>query len=222
MQGIRRKLGRAPTRKAAVTRDELVKMLATLPDSLQGKRDKAVLLMGFAGAFRRSEIVALNVEDVHIGKRAARITLKRSKTDQEGKGIVKHIPRLADLTLCPVGALQDWLDAANIQSGAIFRKVDRWGHVQRDRLNDREIARTVKRAATLAGLDARQFSGHSLRAGFVTQSANDNTPVLAIAQVTGHRSLATLQGYIRDAAGVEQIDAIRRAFGESYQNEVKQ
>lgn len=217
MQGIRRKLGCKPQQKAAVTRGELLKMLGTLPDSLPGKRDKAILLLGFAGAFRRSELVGLNVEDAHFGAADMTILLRRSKTDQEGKGAVKRIPALGNASLCPVRALKDWLDAAQIQSGAVFRSVDRWGHVRRGRLTDKVIALTVKRAATAAGLDARQFAGHSLRAGFVTQSANDNTPMLTIAEVTGHKSLEVLRRYIRDA-GLGQLTAIRRAFGETGDN----
>jgi integrase len=213
MQGIRRKLGCKPQQKAAVTRGELVKMLGTLPDGLPGKRDKAILLLGYGGAFRRSELVGLNVEDVRFGAADMTVTLRHSKTDQEGKGATKRIPTLDDVTLCPVRALKDWLDAAQIQSGAVFRGVDRWGHVRHGRLTDKVIALTVKRAATAAGLDARQFAGHSLRAGFVTQSARDNTPEWAIAEVTGHKSREVLRRYIRDA-GLGQLTAIRRAFGE--------
>jgi integrase len=214
MQGIRRKLGCASQQKAPVTRGELSRMISTLSDDLAGKRDKAILLVGFAGAFRRGELVGLNVEDVRFGAADLTINLRRSKTDQEGHGAVKRIPMLDNPTLCPVRALKDWLDAAQIKSGALFRAIDRWGHARRDRLNDRAIALIVKRAAKAAGLDTRQFAGHSLRAGFVTQAANDQTPEWAIAEVTGHKSRAVLQRYIRDA-GRGQLTAIRRAFGET-------
>jgi integrase len=117
-----------------------------------------------------------------------------------------------DAAVCPVRALKAWLDAAQIQSGAVFRAIDRWGYVRQARLTDRAIALIVKRAAVAAGLDPRQFAGHSLRAGFVTQAAADNTPEWAIAEVTGHKSREVLQKYIRDA-GRGQLDAIRRALG---------
>jgi site-specific recombinase XerD len=215
MQGIRRKLGCAPNQKAPITRRELLKMLATCGNDLVGKRDRALLLLGFAGAFRRSELAALNVEDVRFGADDAVIVLRRSKTDQEGHGAVKRVPMLDDAAICPVRALREWLDAAHIESGAVFRRVDRWGHAH-ERLTDRAIAIIVKRAAMAAGLDARQFAGHSLRAGFVTQAVADGTPEWAIAEVTGHKSRQVLQRYIRDA-GRGQLAAIRRALGEMTQ-----
>ncbi len=214
MQGIRRKLGRPPQQKAPLLRDDLAHLVNMLPDSLAGKRDKAILLLGFAGAFRRSELVTLNVEDVRFSSREMVITLQRSKTDQEGAGSKKRIPKLQDPTLCPVRALQDWLNLGDIHSGALFRPVDRWGHARSNRLTSRIVAIIIKQSAERAGLDPRQFAGHSLRAGFVTQAANDQTPEWAIAEVTGHRSRAVLQRYIRDA-GVGQVRAIRKAFGES-------
>lgn len=171
MQGIRRTLGCAPVKKSPITRDELTRMLATLGDSLQAKRDKAMLLVGFAGAFRRSELAGLNVDDVRFGARDMLITLRRSKTDQDGEGITKRVPMLRDATVCPVRALRDWLNTAQIKSGALFRAIDRWGHPRQGRLDDKTIAFVVKRAATSAGLEARQFAGHSLRAGFATQAA---------------------------------------------------
>jgi integrase len=214
MQGIRRSLGCAPHQKAPITRAELVRMLDALGNDLAGARDRAILLLGFAGAFRRSELVALNVEDVRFGADDVTITIRRSKTDQEGHGAVKRVPMLGadDAAVCPARALKAWLDAAQIQSGAVFRAIDRWGHARRERLNDRAITLVIKRAATAAGLDARQFAGHSLRAGFVTQAAADNTPEWAIAEVTGHKSREVLQKYIRDA-GRGQLVAIRRALG---------
>ena len=224
MQGIRRKLGCAAQQKSPILRNDLVKMIDALPDTLQGKRDRAILLLGFAGALRRSETVGLNTDDVRFGTDAMTITLRRSKTDQEGKGTTKRIPKLDDEKLCPVRALQAWLDGACIQSGPVFRSFDRWGHARTTRLTDKAIALIIKRVATSAGLDARQFAGHSLRAGFVTQAATDRTPEWAIAEVTGHKSRAILQRYIRDA-GLGQMSAIRRAFGEqdtTLSNEVVQ
>ena len=213
MQGIRRKLGCAPIKKSPIARDELARMLATLGDSLQAKRDKAILLVGYAGAFRRSELAGLNVEDVRFTTKDALITLRRSKTDQEGEGTTKRIPMLTNANLCPVRALRDWLDAAQIKSCALFRAIDRWGNARGGRLDYKSIALIIKRAATAAGLEARQFSGHSLRAGFATQAATDNAPEWEIAEVTGHKSPAVLRGYIRNA-GLGQMRAIRRAFGE--------
>ncbi len=213
MSGIRRTLGTAPQQKAPITRRELARMIAAAPDNLRGARDRAILLLGYAGAFRRSELVALDVEDARITDADMTITLRRSKTDQEGHGAKKRIPRLGDTPLCPVRAVQQWLNASGVESGALFRAVDRWGHVRADRISDKVIALVVKEAAQAAGLEPRQFAGHSLRAGFVTQAAQDDVPEWQIAEVTGHKSRAVLQRYIRDA-GLGQVRAIRRALGE--------
>lgn len=213
MAGIRRTLGTAPQQKAPITRAELAKMIDATPHDLRGARDRAILLLGYAGAFRRSELAALEIEDVRFLEDAMLVTVRRSKTDQEGHGATKRIPQLDDAALCPVRAVREWLDAARLESGALFRAIDRWGHPRANGMTDRVIALVVKDAAQRAGLEPRQFAGHSLRAGFVTQAATDQAPEWAIAEVTGHKSRAVLQRYIRDA-GLGQMQAIRRAFGE--------
>jgi len=210
MRGIRRRHGQPPVQRDPLTLNDLRAMLRTCGDDLAGLRDKALLLVGFAGALRRSEIVALDVEHVRLNG-VLRITIARSKTDQEGQGITKTIPRLADAELCPVRALRAWLDAAGIASGPIFRSVNRWGKLGR-RLSPYDVARIVKRRAEAAGLDARMLAGHSLRAGFATQAALAGLDPIAIAEVTGHRNLNTLRKYIR-AAGRLQADAISRVMG---------
>jgi len=210
MRGIRRVHGQPPAQREPLTLDDLRALVRACGDDLPGLRDKALLLVGFAAALRRSEIVALDVEHVRING-VLRITIARSKTDQEGQGITKTIPRLADAELCPVRALRAWLDAAGIASGAIFRSVNRWGKVGA-RLSAYDVARIVKRRAEAAGLDARMLAGHSLRAGFATVAALAGLDAVAIAEVTGHRSLDTLRRYIR-AAGRVQADAISRVMG---------
>jgi site-specific recombinase XerD len=210
MRGIRRVHGQPPAQREPLTLDDLRALVRACGDDLPGLRDKALLLVGFAAALRRSELVALDVEHIRLNG-VLRITLTRSKTDQEGQGITKTIPRLADAELCPVRALRAWLDAAGIASGAIFRSVNRWGKVGA-RLSAYDVARIVKRRAEAAGLDARMLAGHSLRAGFATQAALAGLDPIAIAEVTGHRNLNTLRKYIR-AAGRVQADAISRVMG---------
>jgi site-specific recombinase XerD len=210
MRGIRRRHGQPPVQRDPLTLNDLRAMLRTCGDDLAGLRDKALLLVGFAAALRRSELVALDVEHVRLNG-VLRITIARSKTDQEGQGITKTIPRLADAELCPVRALRAWLDAAGIRSGAIFRSINRWGKVGA-RLSAYDVARIVKRRAQAAGRDARLLAGHSLRAGFATVAALAGLDPLAIAEVTGHRNLNTLRKYIR-AAGRVQADAISRVMG---------
>ena len=213
LTGIRRELGTAPAQKAPAMRTDLARMLASLPDSLAGRRDRALLLLGFAGAFRRSELVALDVADLRFNAGGLVIVLRRSKTDQEGQGALKHVPQLSEAALCPVRALQAWLDSAGIVSGPVFRKVDRWGVVGARRLAPGAVAELIKRAATAAGMEPRQFAGHSLRAGFATQAAADDVDTLAIREVTGHKSDAMLARYVR-SGGAQARTAVRRALGE--------
>ena len=171
MRGIRRAKGIAPNGKAPILTPLLWQMVAALPDDLPGLRDKALLLIGFAGAFRRSEIVGLQVRDVQIGDAGLIVTLRRSKTDQEGVSFTKGIPvGTSDLT-CPKCALEAWLQLAGITSGPIFRPVDRWGHVGTRGLSSLGVARAVKRALTAKDVDTTDYSGHSLRAGLVTHLA---------------------------------------------------
>ena len=212
MAGIRRRLGTAPRKKAPVTRDELKKMIAQLPSDLISVRDKALLLVGWAGAFRRSELVALDMADVRITDKIA-ITVRRSKTDQEGKGLVKIIPMLDDAQICPTRALKAWLAQSQIQSGPLFRGVDRHGHVH-GRLSDKSVALIVKKSARRAGLSAFDFAGHSLRSGFITEAANAGVESRDIMAQTGHKSEVVMRGYIQDA-GLGAAGAVRAAFGET-------
>jgi integrase len=172
-------------------------MCSHLPAGLVGIRDRGILLIGFAGAFRRSELVGLNIDDLEFVEDGARLTNRRSKTDQEGAGEVVGISR--GVNLCPIQALRVWLSASTIRSGAIFRSVTRHGRVQPDRLTDQVVALVVKRYSAAAGLDPAMYSGHSLRAGLVTQAALNGVPEYAIMQQTRHKSAEMLRRYIRDA-----------------------
>ena len=173
-------------------------MVATLPDNLLGLRDRALLLIGFAGAFRRSELVSLDVEDVEECAEGLRVTLRRSKTDQEGAGEVKGIPYGRKLETCPVRALRAWLEAAGITAGPIFRSVNRHGQVQPGRLSDKAVALVVKRAAEAAGFDATRYAGHSLRTGLTTSAAAAGVQERDIMRQTGHRSVNMVRRYIRE------------------------
>ena len=198
--GIRRVLGTAQQGKAAATTGELRAMVGTLPASLLGKRDRALLLLGFAGAFRRSELVGLDVCDVQFNRDGAVITLRRSKTDQEGQGMKKGIPYGSKADTCPVRALRNWLQAAAISDGPLFRSVNRHGQVQTGRLSDKAVALVVKRAAKAASLDAATFAGHSLRAGLATAAAAAGVSERAIMAQTGHKSVNMVRRYIREGS----------------------
>jgi integrase len=210
--GIGRENGTAPDRKAPITADTLRQLVSVQPPTLAGTRNKAILLVGFAGAFRRSELVALNYSDIALWPQRLEIIVRRSKTDQEGKGMKRIIPAIDDAAICPVKAMTDWLVASEIKRGPLFRKVDRWGNIRSKRVTGHAVAVIIKNAALAAGLDRAQFSGHSLRAGFVTQAAGNGVAEWQIQEVTGHKSTTVLRGYIRDE-GLGQQEAIRRALG---------
>ncbi len=196
VRGIRRAHGTAPRRMAPAT-SECVIAMAPRPDgTLVTLRDRALLLLGFAGAFRRSELVALDVADVEEVAEGLRVTIRRGKTDQEGRGTVIAIVR--GKMACPVAALRAWLEAAEIAEGPLFRPIRRGGHVQPFRLTDRSVANIVKHHAEGAGLDPDQFSGHSLRAGFLTSAAKRGASLFKMMATSRHRSTDTLAGYVRD------------------------
>jgi len=156
------------------------------------------LLSGFAGAFRRSELVALTLADVEYVKQGLVIHLRTSKTDQEGQGRKVAIP-YARGAICPVLALQEWLEAAEINDGPVFRPVNRHGIVADVALNAQAVALVVKARAKAVGLDPQKFAGHSLRSGLVTSAAQHGVSSWKIRQQTGHASDAMLARYIRDA-----------------------
>lgn len=197
MKGIRNAKGIRPEQKAAAVTSDIQAMVQALPDNLLGVRDKALLLVGFAGAFRRSELVALDVEDLEWRADGLAILLKSSKTDQEAEGHTKGI-HYGHGETCPVRALQAWLEEADITSGPVFRAVNRHGQVQPGRLSDRTVARVVKRTAEAAGLDPDRYSGHSLRAGLATSAAAAGAQERDIMKQTGHKSVQMVRRYIRD------------------------
>ena len=205
MKGIRRRVGTAPTQKAAATVDVLQMLLARTPDTLTGKRDRALLALGFAGAFRRSELVALDVEDLREDPEGLRVTVRRSKVDQEGRGFEKAIPH--GRFVRPVALVREWLAAAGITSGPVFRPVSRSGNVRQiqhgvefePRLTDRSVANIVQSYCAAAGLDASTFGAHSLRAGYITSAAERGADLARIMDQSGHRNADTVLGYIRRA-----------------------
>jgi integrase len=200
MDGIRRDKGTKQASKAAATVGVVREMVATLEPDLAGKRDRALLLVGFAGAFRRSELASLDVADIQYVPQGLVVTLRRSKTDQTGEGRKVGIPYGVSMDTCPVRSLKAWLDAAQITEGAIFRPIDRWGHIQEGRLTGHSVARVVKRAAEAAGLDPELFGGHSLRAGLATSAAAEGATERQIMQQTGHKSERMVRRYIRDGS----------------------
>lgn len=196
--GIRRTVGTAQRQAAPVLVGDLRSMVGAVSEGIAGLRDRALLLVGFAGGFRRSELVALEVADLDFGTDGLTVTLRRSKTDQEGEGRKVGLPYGNAPATCPVRSLRAWLEAASVSAGPVFRAVHTHGQI-RGALSGRDVARIVKRTATAAGMDAARFSGHSLRAGLATSAAKAGKSERAIMAQTGHRSSAMVRRYIRDA-----------------------
>jgi integrase len=173
-------------------------MLEKLPGTRVGLRDRALLLLGFAGAFRRSELVSLDVADLEFTWAGLIVTLRKSKTDQEGRSRRLGIPYGSSEQTCPVRSLQAWLESARITDGPVFRSMDRFHRVQPGRLSDKAVALVVKRRAKSVGLDPSRYAGHSLRAGLATSAAAAGASERVIMSQTGHRSADMVRRYIRE------------------------
>jgi site-specific recombinase XerD len=197
LKGIKREKGVAQKKKAPATAERIESMIAHCPDTLAGRRDKALLLLGFAGAFRRSELVALTVNDIERTPEGIKVTIRKSKTDQEGEGQVIAIPN--GTRFRGVDSLMAWLDAANITEGYLFRPIKKGGLVQTMALTDRSVASIVKLYAGKAGLTVDDFSGHSLRSGFITSGAAAGADLFKLMEVSRHKKPETVIGYVRES-----------------------
>jgi integrase len=202
MQGVRRTFGVAQRRVRALVKDDLLEILVSVKKNkpLKAARDKALLLLGFAGAFRRSELVALSVEDVTPHAHGLELLIRRSKTDQEGQGRTVFIPLAKSEERCPVTALRAWLEASGIANGPLFRPIDRHDNLSGLKpLTPQAVALIVKAAVRGArGVDAANcVAGHSLRAGFITEAATAGLQVHVIMGQSGHTSLDMVMRYIR-------------------------
>ena len=172
--------------------------MSQMPDTIMGIRDRAILLVGFAGGFRRSEIVALDRCDLEFRREGLVVSIRRSKTDQEGAGRKIGIPFGSNLDTCPIRSLQDWLDRSHITGDALFRPINRHGKISSQRLSAAAVAEIVKRHAEAIGLNAEAFAGHSLRSGLATSAAMAGASERSIMNQTGHRSVTMVRRYIRD------------------------
>lgn len=196
--GIKRTIGSAEVGVSPVMDADLRLMLSCLRDGVIGVRDRALLLLGFTSAMRRSEIVALNVEDVQVLTEGLRIMIRRSKTDSEARGEVVAVPRGNHPETCVVEALEAWYRLSGIESGAIFRAVNRHGRIASERLSSKAVALVVKEMAGRIGLNGDRFAAHSLRSGFCTSAARAGVPERIIQLTTRHRSVQVLRRYIRE------------------------
>ena len=202
LRGIARTHGEPPRRSAALTTGDIKRLLRTCGNDMVGIRDGALFLVCFAGALRRSELVGLDVQHVTSTPEGMRLLIVRSKTDKEGAGAEIGITSGRSIDTCPVTALMRWLEHAEIKSGPIFRKVDRWGTVHGGRLDPDAVRQILKKRAGQAGMTGtvwEPITPHGMRAGFVTTAYKNGVPDEEIMGHTRHRSLTTMRGYVRRA-----------------------
>jgi len=197
MRGIRREHGAAQRQARPLVREDLFVVLGATGDRLKDLRDKALLLLGFAGGLRRSELIAINCNDLERAQQGIILTIRRSKTDQDGVGRRIGVP-FGRTIHCPVRALENWFSAARLEDGPVFRPVDRHGRVSVSRLSGEAVSLIVRDRMAGAGFDPNGYSGHSLRAGFATSAARAGVSTFKIRQQTGHASDTMLSRYVRD------------------------
>ncbi|MER8832871.1 site-specific integrase [Mesorhizobium sp. M0909] len=197
IRGIKRSRGTAQAEAKPLLRNDLFAVLERMGDDIKSIRDRALLLIGFAGGFRRSELVGLNVNDIEHVRQGIVVLLRRSKTDQEGNGRKIAIP-FGRTRWCPVTALDQWLSRAAIDAGPIFLGVNRHGHISKRRLSGEAISLVIKERVASSGFEPSRYSGHSLRAGFATSAAMAGVSTWKIRAQTGHASEAMVGRYIRD------------------------
>ena len=214
MRGIRREHGAAQHQAKPLLREDLFVVLGAMGDRLKDLRDRALLLIGFAGGLRRSELAAINLIDFERVREGIILTIRRSKTDQDGVGRKIGIP-FGRTIHCPVRALENWLSAARIEDGPVFRPVDRHGRVS-GRLSGEAVSLIIRGRMSAAGFDPTGYSGHSLRAGFATSATRAGVSTFKIRQQTGHASDAMLSRYVREgsfSSGTPQVFFSRRWNG---------
>lgn len=199
-KGIKREHGTAHAKKTALEIGDVRGMVGTLGDRLIDVRDRALVVIAFAGALRRSELVALDVEDIDVTPEGLVIHIRRSKTDQEGHGVALGLPYGSDPQTCPVRAYQAWLDASGITSGAIFRRIDRHGRLFDARISGRAAAARVKLVAAAVGHDPSRIGGHSTRRGFITSAARAKILERDIMKHSRHKSIPVFRGYVEEAS----------------------
>ena len=210
LQGLLRTHGRPAQKAAALTLSMLRQLLATCDRSARGRRDRALLLVGFAGALRRSELVALHVEDVAATASGLRLRIARGKTDQEGQGAEVGLPRGRHAGTCPVRAFDDWQAVAKRKAGPLFRRVSAAGRIGDAALHPDAVRRILAHRAGLAGLELEGFgrlSAHALRVGFITEAYAQGVRDEDIMRHTRHRDLRTMRGYVQRAGLIDDSPA---------------
>ena len=203
LMGIKRRKGTVQKGKKPILINELRKIMDVIDqqnfNDIKKLRDKSIILIGFAGGFRRNEIVSLDYEDIEFVHEGVKITVKRSKTDQYGEGSIKALPHFTNNLYCPVTVLRRWLNLSKITKGALFRRFSKGSKLTSNRLTDQTVALLIKSYLNIAGIDSKNYSGHSLRSGFATTAAESGAEERSIMAMTGHKSTEMVRRYIKEA-----------------------
>ena len=203
MMGIKRRKGSIQKGKKPLLINNL-KILINVIDKEKNEeikklRDRSIILIGFSGGFRRNEIVSLDYDDLEFVQEGLKISLKRSKTDQFGEGSVKGLPYFENSKYCPVISIKKWIEISKISSGAIFRRFIKGSKLSHNRLTDQSVALLIKHYLKIAGIESKNYSGHSLRSGFATSAAESGAEERSIMAMTGHKSTEMVRRYIKEA-----------------------
>jgi site-specific recombinase XerD len=203
LMGIKRRKGSIQKGKKPLLINNLKKIINVIDDKIKKEikrlRDRSIILIGFSGGFRRNEIVSLDYDDLDFVDEGLKINLKRSKNDQFGEGLLKGLPYSSNSYYCPVVSIKNWLNISKITSGPLFRRFSKGSNLTENRLTDQTVALLIKQYLDLAGIESKNYSGHSLRSGFATSAAEAGAEERTIMTMTGHKSTEMVRRYIKEA-----------------------
>ena len=203
IMGIKRRKGSIQKSKKPLLIKDLKLVIDVIDqqkkEEIKRIRDRTIILVGFSGGFRRNEIVSLNYDDLDFVTEGLKINIRRSKTDQFGEGTIKALPYFDNSQYCPVVSLKKWLDISNINFGSLFRRFSKGLKLTENRLTDQTVALIIKEYLTLAGINSKNYSGHSLRSGFATSAAESGAEERSIMAMTGHKTTQMVRRYIKEA-----------------------
>ena len=203
IMGIKRRKGSIQKGKKPILINHLREIIKVIDEQdkepIKKLRDRSIILIGFSGGFRRNEIVSLDYDDLDFVTEGLKINLKRSKTDQYGEGSVKGLPYFDNSKYCPVVTIKNWIETSKINSGPLFRRFTKGPNLSKNRLTDQSVALIIKNYLQLAGIDSKNYSGHSLRSGFATTAAESGAEERTIMAMTGHKSPEMVRRYIKEA-----------------------
>jgi len=203
IMGIKRRKGSFQKAKKPILINSLKKIINVIDQQkkkeIKKLRDRSIILIGFSGGFRRNEIVSIDYDDLDFVPEGLKISIRRSKTDQFGEGFTKALPYFDSSQYCPVVSLKKLLDLSKINTGPVFRRFIKGSKLSENRLTDQTVALLIKEYLDLAGIDSKNFSGHSLRSGFATSAAESGVEERSIMSMTGHKSSEMVRRYIKEA-----------------------